>query len=252
MMALQDIGDFVGLRGAHAYTKLLALLQVQRATILRYSSPPPLQNRVELSRDDHLLIQEALKIRKETKLPFWNALFSAALTQQYHSPELVFAAFFHNGPGEPMPLQRPAIESGALKELVENETNIGLSSEVLDVDGNDKHIPMLDFHCDISPHNEELASLVCEHLMPQGHLLIDSGDSYHACGLGLVSSEQRIQMLGKALLVAPIVDSFYIAHQLQQATSSIRISKGGRAQVEPKIVRVFAPPKDELPGFSNA
>lgn len=236
---MQGIRSFVGLSAACAYTRLLSLLKVQRATILRYSSPPPLQSRVELTQDDQSLIQDALKIRQETKMPFWNALFSAALVRQYHSPGLVSAAFFHNGPGEPEPLQMSKIESGLLKGVAETENNVGLSSEVYDSNGIVKHIPMLDFHCEISPHNEALADLVCEHLMPHGHLLIDSGDSYHACGLSLISCEQRFQMLGKALLVAPVVDSFYIAHQLQQPTSSIRISKGGRARVEPKVVRAF-------------
>jgi hypothetical protein len=155
---------------------------------------------------------------------------------------LIDAAFFHNGPGEAVVYDRSALETGVLEELVRSgATNIGLSSEVRDVDHCVWHLPLLDFHCDISPQNEALAALLCSRLMPAGYLLIDSGDSYHACGFELLAREERVRMLGKALLAAPIVDAQYIAHQLQQDVSSIRISKGGKASRRPLVVRAWIP-----------
>jgi hypothetical protein len=55
----------------------------------------------------------------------------------------------------------------------------------------------------------------------------------------VANPDERIAMLGKALLVNPIVDVFYVGHQLQQDSSSIRISKGGRARQFPKVIAAW-------------
>ena len=237
-----DMRSLVGLEAANAYAKiLLSHGSVRRVSIYKYSSPPPLQQRMVITPNEQSLIDQALVLRKDTKLPFWNALFAACLQNQSHSPELIEAAFFHNGPGEPVDYDRAAIETGALEALAQSgRRNLGLSSQVHD-DERMWHLPLLDFHCDMSPCNEELAALICWHLMPGGYVLIDSGDSYHACGVRLLSPDERIQMLGRALLAAPIVDGHYIAHQLQQKASSIRISMGGKASRTPVVVRAWAP-----------
>lgn len=234
-----DTQSLVGLAAADAYTKIiLSHGNVQRVSVYEYSSPPSLQQRINVTPGEQFLIDQALVLRKDTKLPFWNALFAAYLQSQTHSPELIGAAFFHNGPGEPVAYDRVAIETRTLEALARSgQRNLGLSSLVHDEIGHVWHLPLLDFHCDISPHNEDLAALICSHVMPDGFILIDSGDSYHACGTALLSPEGRIQMLGRALLAAPVVDGHYIAHQLQQEASSIRISKGGKASRSPVVVR---------------
>lgn len=238
-----DVQRYVGMPAARAYTRLLlAHPWVRRVAVFRYESPPSLQRRIPLTPAEQTLIDQALALRESTQLPFWNALFTASVMGQMHTPQLVAAAFFHNGPGEAVAYDRDAVEAGILEGVVqEGLPNVGLSSEVRDAEGLAWHLQMLDFHCGISPHNETLAALVCSHLMPDGYLLIDSGDSYHACGFELVTPEMRVHMLGKALLAAPIVDSHYIAHQLQQDASSIRISKGGKASRGPFVVRASLP-----------
>lgn len=238
-----DVQRYVGMSAASAYTQLLLThLRVQYVSVCRYRSPPSLQQRIQLTSPDLLLIDQALALRKSTRLPFWSALFTTCLLNETHTPQLVGAAFFHSGPGEAVAYDRDAIEAGALEELArQGAANVGISSEVRDASGAAWHLPLLDFHCDVSPHNEELAALVCAHLMPDGYLLIDSGDSYHACGFELSTPEERVHMLGKALLTAPIIDIHYIAHQLQQDASSIRISKGGKASRGPFVVRAWSP-----------
>jgi hypothetical protein len=234
---------YIGMSSASAYTQLLLThLRVQRVSVFRYRSPPSLQQRIQLTSPELLLIDQALALRRSTRLPFWNALFTVCLLSETHTSQLVDAAFFHGGPGEAVAYSRNAVEAGVLEKLtLQGAANVGISSEVRDASGCVWHLPLLDFHCEISPQNEALAALVCSHLMPDGYLLIDSGDSYHACGFALSTSEERVHMLGKALLTAPIVDIHYIAHQLQQDASSIRISKGGKASRGPFVVRAWAP-----------
>lgn len=241
-----DLRNLVGLTAADAYARiLLSHGNVQRISVYKYNSPPTLQQRIAITPNEQSLIDQALVLRRDTKLPFWNALFATCLQSQTHSPKLIEAAFFHNGPGESTAYDRGIIETGILEELAQSgQRNLGLSSLVHDDRDRTWHLPLLDFHCDISPANEELAALICSHLMPGGYVLIDSGDSYHACGTTLLSPDERIHMLGRALLAAPIVDSHYIAHQLQQAASSIRISVGGKASRTPVVVRAWGPVAD--------
>jgi len=238
-----DVQSFVGMEAADAYAKiLLSHRSVQQVSVYRYASPPTLQQRIPVKAIEQSLIDQALAIRKDVFLPFWHALFVACLKSQAYSPELIRAAFFHNGPGEPVAYGRDAIESGILGDLSRSgRGNLGLSSLVHDAYDEAWHLPLLDFHCDISPINEELTAHICSLLMPSGFILIDSGDSYHACGLKLLSVDERIQMLGRALLAVPVVDGHYIAHQLQQTASSIRISLGGKTSRLPVVVRARAP-----------
>lgn len=84
----------------------------------------------------------------------------------------------------------------------------------------------MDLHCEVSARNHGVVLRVCRHVMPQGFLLLDSGGSYHACGMTVTSDEGRIHTLGEALLASPTVDARYVAHQLLQESSSIRISLG--------------------------
>lgn len=234
-----DDQDWIGLPASKAYTRLLlAQAHVRSFSVFRYCAPPPLQQRIRMTEAEQAVIEHALELRHTAHLPFWNAIFASCLLGDTLTDPLVEAAFFHNGPGEPTNYERCDLERGILDELAaESEGKFGLSSAVYDADHRVRHLALLDFRCEISPHNEALAALVCSHLMPQGYLLIDSGDSYHACGMNLLSAQERIHMLGKALLATPAVDCHYIAHQLQQPASSIRISRGGKAKSHPRVIR---------------
>lgn len=238
-----DMNQIVGLSAAKAYEQLLlAHAQASQVELFRYRTPLSLQNRIKLSSSEQALIDRALEIRKSIGLPFWSAVFTSALLGEALTSQLVEAALFHNGPGEAVEMSRTEIEEGSIERVVRSGAkNVGLSSKVRDFEGVEWHLALLDFHCDVSSQNESLAALICQNLMPSGYFLIDSGDSYHACGIELLAPMGRIRMLAKALLMAPIVDSNYIAHQLQQDLSTIRVSVGGKASREPYVVRAWAP-----------
>lgn len=221
---------------------LLAHGDVQICTVFRYVSPPSLQERIAITDFENDIIKRALSIREGAKIPFWEAVFSACIQEGRCSSGLLKATFFHNGQGAPVEYQRSDLESGILESLTEgNSLNVSLGSKVFDGRNECRHLNLLDFHCDISESNTRLVYQVCRELMPHGFLILDSGDSYHAASIDLVSPEQRVRMLGKALLVSPIVDVPYIAHQLQQDSSSIRISRGGKAKKIPVVIDAWCP-----------
>jgi hypothetical protein len=155
---------------------------------------------------------------------------------------LLSGALFHSGAGDGTPDTREDIDGGVLERVsLSGEANVGLGSEIRMAHSQALHLNFLDFHCGVSDTNTRIAMRICQALLPRGFLLLDSGDSYHAAGLDLVSKNDRIATLGRALLVAPIVDTYYIAHQLQQDLSSLRISKGGRAKKFPTVIDVWLP-----------
>ena len=235
--------NLIGKPAAFAYTALLlSHSRVQQIHVFKYRSPPPLQQRIAMTATEQGIIEHALELRRAVCLPFWNAVFAACLIRQQHTPALLSAAFFHSGPGSETPYQRRDLENGLLDQVSGDAArNVGLSSEVRDASGQSSHLGLLDFHCDISSRSEAIVNDICREVMPGGYLILDSGDSYHACTLELLTPEQRVRMLGKTVLATPVVDSSYIAHQLQQDASSIRISKGGKTNKKPVVIQAWRP-----------
>lgn len=232
--------SLVGIRAPSLYRRiLLSDPGTQSASICKYTAPPPLQQRIEMTRYEADILEVALAIRQSNNLPFWEALFSACLHDGECRDSLLDAALLHNGPGEAVECTRRDIEAGCLEKIANAEArNVGLSSAVIGGNGETRHLLFLDFHCAISEQNTCLVRRVCHRLIPGGFVILDSGDSYHATSVKLLTNEERIACLGKALLFAPIVDTTYIAHQLQQSASTIRISAGGKCQVFPTVVAV--------------
>ncbi|MEW6684482.1 MAG: hypothetical protein AB1451_16425 [Nitrospirota bacterium] len=238
-----DLTGLLGKSAAVAYRViLLAQETVKGCTVFKYISPPPLQERVALTDFEKEIVEQALLIRENTKLPFWEAVFSACIRKGQCTDALLKATFFHNGQGLAVVCGRDDLESGVLERLVEGDSaNVSLGSEILDRQNESRHLMFLDFHCEVSEGNTRIVHQVCQNLMPEGFLVLDSGDSYHASTIKLVTPKERISMLGKALLASPIVDTTYIGHQLQQESSSIRISKGGKAKRYPVVIGTWCP-----------
>jgi len=216
---------------------ILNFTDITHFELCRYHSPPPLQKRITINEAEQDLIDKALEIRKDGVTPFWPALFSTCLKEGWVSENVVTAALFHNGPGQIETKSTALLKSNLLTKIIEkDERNVGLSSRLKHKNGSSYHLALLDFRSEVTPQNTKLIKTVCTKLFKGGFVLIDSGDSYHACGLDLLSEEERLDFLAKSLMLAPIIDTAYIGHQLQQPFSSIRISKGGGRNKVPRIV----------------
>ncbi len=233
---------FLGKQAAKAMEELIRDYQsIKKIRICQYEPPLSLQQRIKMDKIEEKLVDSALKIRQDVGMPFWEALFAACLKHHKFTEPLLDAALHHHGVGRESEIIRSDILKGKLVELahtLSENRSIGLSSEVELVTGEIQHFVFLDFHCDVLTHNTILVSEVCARLLPEGYLLLDSGDSYHAWGIQLVTPEERIRILGKSLFFMPIVDGTYIAHQLIQNTSSIRLSVGGKRKLAPKVIKV--------------
>ncbi len=241
------IGSLSGLVGTDAPTAyrdlIMAHSNVVAITVCRYETPPLLQQRINPTVFEQEIITAALSIRGETRIPFWEAVFAACIKAGRCTDPLLDATMFHNGPGDPTRVTVGELQSQGLQRFVDSgQRNVGLASLVELENSDTHHLALMDFHCSINEENTEIVAAVCRRLMPLGFFLLDSGDSYHACGIALLTANERLEYLARSLLFAPIVDVAYVAHQLLQSMSSIRISGGGSKTKCPEVLRVEVVP----------
>ena len=123
------------------------------------------------------------------------------------------------------------------ESLTPNEM-LAISSEVICTSGQRKHIPLLDLHCTTTPNNLELVLQVCQKIAHSEGVVLNSGNSYHFIGTSLMTFEERIHFLGRALLFSPIADGRWIGHQLQEPISALRISRKSKLQGLPSVVGI--------------
>ena len=99
-----------------------------------------------------------------------------------------------------------------------------VSSDVKLLSRERAHIPMVDFRCPATGKNRELAIRACSLIDQAGGYLLESGHSYHFYGKSLLKPDEFLAFLGRILLLSPIVDRAWIAHQLIEGACGLRIS----------------------------
>lgn len=216
---------------------ILANANVRAFELCRYVGPPPFQERVRLGDFEQAILAASLEKRRSHQMPFWQAVFASVLEKGQCSPALVDAAVFHNGPGESEVMPVEVLDGVGFDGLIDGvDTNISLSSRLHMFSGEDLHLGFMDFRCAASPSNLEIVKTICGELYERRYVLCESGNSYHACGLRLMSNSERLELLGKSLLLSPVTDVAYSAHQIRQGHSTIRISRGGSTNSIPRVI----------------
>jgi len=213
---------------------------VQSVNFTFYSPPPILQDRICFTKNEKELETEALGIRDQFNLPFWDSIMLKSFLRQSVPSRILHESLFHQpNTNSIFNISRDEILNNKIL-IIANETNNSKWLSVLSdfkVDGNDiYHIPLLDFHCPCCKENDELVKEVAKILFPDGAVILDSGKSYHCYGLLLLTGDEFIDFLSKALLFSPIIDRAYIAHQLLERRCALRISRGGSIKKEPTVL----------------
>jgi hypothetical protein len=228
-------------RRAPAYRSiLLAHSGIEAITVFQYTSPPRLQQRIDVTDSEQKVIDEAVAMKGSESFPFWERVFAICARTGECSDELLRAAFFHHGQGSGRVYGRDALTAGILEQVTRSSViNVSLGSQVEEAARNHRPLHMLDFNCPLSTNNTNLVHRICRQLIPRGFVLLDSGDSYHVASIDLCTYEERVETLARALLVSPIVDVFYVGHQLLQSSSWLRISRGGRPNQVPTVLDVW-------------
>jgi hypothetical protein len=143
-------------------------------------------------------------------------------------------------------LPESAIDASALKRFglapilarLSPDQGLGLCSDVVLRDGY-AHLPLLDFSLIPSTKNVALVQEAARALMLPHAIVLESGRSYHVYGLSLLSHDDWVNFLTRALLLAPMVDVRYIAHRLLAGHAVLRINATSAKPMEPRVVAAY-------------
>ncbi|HEY6925697.1 MAG TPA: hypothetical protein VI653_19610 [Steroidobacteraceae bacterium] len=230
-----------------AYRHLVeALPEIGAVKLVSYTDPPPLQDRLALTPEQAMVVARARALKSEHAIPFWDGLFRTLADSPTQSRELLSAATFHQTfESEPILVSRDAVRAGAIEAMIIElaPKQIGFLSEVVLHDHRIAHVPMLDFQQPCSPASLPLVTDVARLLFGSCGIVLESGNSYHAVGLRLVSEEELRRMLAQALMFGATVDRRYIGHQLIEGRCCLRLSKRPDSGTAPRVAGSFQAPE---------
>lgn len=168
------------------------------------------------------IYKNAIKLRSEFGLPFWNSLMLSNVNNPHWSPLCFEGTSQHNKITYVCKVTPSELED--VDSIFFEGNRKAVNSSVTLYNGEILHLPMLDFHIPYNDTNTEIVKYVSKLIMPSGYIL-KSGKSYHLIGDKLFTKEEMIKLLGKALLFSPITDEIWIAHQLQDKSCSLRFGE---------------------------
>lgn len=176
---------------------------------------------------DAELQSKALTLKREVGLPFWDGVLSLAAGSD-GSKSAFLIATYHQGVDKLTEwVDREMISHDWLLIQIERALSrsklFAVCSRVVMEDGREMHLPLLDLNI---PYSEDGTRIVLEALDIFGleGALFCSGKSYHFFGSGLLDCTEIGRFLGRALLLSPVFDRVWIAHQLIENVCVLRIS----------------------------
>lgn len=194
------------------------------------SGAPRVQRRVEGAARSEALIEQARELRSSSGIPFWHALFLVGETSSDGVPTPILrSALYHQDPadGGVIPL---VVDDGTPERLadlthgLQGRDSLALLSHVTSPLGDELFLPMLDFSSKSNrPGSAATVRAAAEALDAPGTLFA-SARSYHFYGAELVTRDEQLNFWAKALLLTPIVDERWIAHQIRAQVGALRIS----------------------------
>lgn len=223
----------------HTSQIILQLLELNKEissiNIVRLKAAAQIQdNYNSWGNKEHDIFQNARLMRDQLKIPFWSCLMISNLDNKNWSRKCILAANRHNKNDEYITLS-PNQYSSRISDLEQGE--YGINSRMTLFNDRVLHLPMIDFHIRKSKINEDIVSAVCESLIPDGGYILDSGKSYHFIGKNLISEDELLNLLAKAILFTPIVDEIWVAHQIIERSCTLRI--GYKNRVLPTLIKMI-------------
>jgi hypothetical protein len=232
MLGNTDVMDLlVHLVGIHPEISALKLFRTEYL--------PSIQEELDLSELERLLIGRALQRREELGLPFWDAVFVELNLATGDVPAFLKRVCRHNQQdARSIVISRDQCTQEYLAGLaasLQPSEILAISSEVRLRSGLGLHIPMVDFH---GAESEGMLNVIRRVLQEVGltGFILRSGRSYHFYGRILVTLDEMLDVLGKMLLFGPIVDGGWIAHQIIERACGLRLSLGKHYKELPTVV----------------
>ncbi|HWB25364.1 MAG TPA: hypothetical protein VG738_07780 [Chitinophagaceae bacterium] len=203
---------------------------VQRSDIIKgvyihsYPNAIQLQERISFNILEQKHYANALKLRDEHNVPFWDSLMLSFYNKKDFSVEILNNVLDTHAKRTLEGVPREDVLNNKLLEFSESPDNYAINSRVETFDKKIRHLLLLDFHIPVSDSNQEVVETVLRILQVGKGFLLISGKSYHFLGEELITNAAMTRFLGKCLFFSPIIDKSWIGHQLIDRSCSIRFT----------------------------
>jgi len=187
---------------------------------------PSLQDRARIAGDTSLDAAKALS--HDEGIPFWHSVFRlGAQSSRGVSDEIVHGALFSQESHHVDFVQVDQDFKNRLETAISQkpaERMLLLASTVQLHDGSVAHLPLLDFSVKQRWDGAQLTAERVALALGIPGVLIASGRSFHFVGEVALSWDSYADYLHRALLLTPLVDERWIAHQLRVQQATLRLS----------------------------
>ena len=195
-----------------------------KLTFVSYSNPVDIWARAEIS---DRIRNRALEFKAESGLPLWDCLLFVAGDTESAARTVADAARYINRTENLFGKIAASDLRSRYSELIYfakfEKRHLALLSTVEGRDGQVRHIPMLDAAASKIRVSAQSIKAACENLFVSGYEVFETKGSYHLVSKILQTEEERRTLLVNSVLLAPLIDARYAAHQLLRSTSSLRI-----------------------------
>ncbi len=145
-----------------------------------------------------------------------------------HQPREIFPGFWL--------LREDIIGNNVLKAVkLEEDETLAITSIISCRDGQIRHLPLIDFDCEVNSNNLQMIKDFFKQTIGQG-IILESGRSYHGYGTKLLSEKEMITFLGHCLLLLGFIDERYIGHRLLDREMCLRITANCLRPEIPKVI----------------
>lgn len=211
-----------------AYQAIVRQLpEISSLFVAPYRIPPKYEDRVLGQAGDKQLLIKARDHRDKLKIPFWDAVITEAMAIGPINELIIDGILYHQNINENVyEIHRSDILCAGIVKSIDKagiKYPWAVLSRVRTKHGKELHVPMLDFRCQVSEFNLISLQRIAHQLLNCPWVIIESDMSYHLVGASLINYKEFSAFLGKAVLLGPLVDRNYIAHQLINGCAGLRI-----------------------------
>jgi len=200
-------------------------VQIEGINIHSYPDVPQLQDRLSFNDLENYHYDNALKLRQNDNIPFWDALMLSFYNKKQFSVQILENVLNNHASRTLELIPRKEVLKNRLVALTDTTVNYAINSKIISNEGKIRHLILLDFHIPESSQNQKVVEEVLKILKVKNGYLINSGKSYHFFGQDLIAPASLTKFLGRCLFFTPIIDKTWIAHQLMERSCSIRFTK---------------------------
>lgn len=183
-----------------------------------------IEKRISFSQLENDHFEKAIQFRNLTKIGFWDSLMLTYFDREFFSRSILDHMLNHHARRERFALSSEQVLNDSLLQYKNALENFALNSMVETFDGKKMHFVLLDFHIPESTSNQKVVESLLDSLGLSNGFLLRSGKSYHYMSNFLVRKSKLDKILYKSIFYSPIIDKYWIAHQLLDNSCSIRIT----------------------------